>query len=178
MLIQCEIIKNELKTLDLKLLIFGYIERSHVRTYSKIVLDIDKYLGKNRDWISTYPRFSNYSKELSNKLLASDAYITYAQQDPCPNIVLEVLSHGIPIIGCNSGGVPEIIRNCGEILNVNPHSKSKYLNLNYEYGLKPPDIKELQKSIIRIKSNADFYKQNIQSIKRKSFSRKDSAFIL
>ena len=170
LLIQCEIIKNELKTLDLKLLIFGYIERSHVRTYSKIVLDIDKYLGKNRDWISTYPSFSNYSKELSNKLLASDAYITYAQQDPCPNIVLEVLSHGLPIIGCNSGGVPEIIRNCGEILNVNPHSKSKYLNLNYEYGLKPPDIKELQKSIIRIKSNADFYKQNIQKALRENLS--------
>lgn len=171
LLIQCETIKNKFKSLDLKLLIFGYVERSHVKTYSKIVLDIDKYLDKNRDWITTYPRFSNYSKELSTKLLAADAYITYAQQDPCPNIVLEVLSHGLPIIGCNSGGVPEIIRNCGEILYVNSHSQSKYLNLNYEYGLQPPDIKELQKSIIKIKSNADFYKKNIHKGLRECFSQ-------
>ena len=66
---------------------------------------MDRFIKNNKSWISVFPYFSNYSKELSENLISSDVYITYAQLDPCPNIVFEAMSHGLPIIGCNSGGI-------------------------------------------------------------------------
>ena len=86
-------------------------------------------MQNNKNWISTFPKFSNYSRELSQKLISSDVYITYSQLDNCPNVVLEALAHGLPVIGCNSGGIPEIVGNCGEIIPITEKNQTNYKNL-------------------------------------------------
>lgn len=42
-----------------------------------------------------------------------DVFLHAAENDPCPNVVLEALSCGLPIIYHDSGGTPEIARNYG-----------------------------------------------------------------
>jgi glycosyltransferase involved in cell wall biosynthesis len=40
---------------------------------------------------------------------AADAYLMTKHNDPCPNVVLEALASGLPILYARSGGVPELV---------------------------------------------------------------------
>lgn len=170
LLLDLEKIKNKKNSLNINLFIFGYIPKTYIKTYSRYIIDFDKFKGDNQDWISTYPKFLNYSSELSKKLISADIYISYAQLDPCPNIVLEALAHGLPVIGCNSGGVPEIVGECGEIIKLPEKKNSNFENLNFEYGLEPPKLEDLYKSILKIINNKNLYKDHISKSLRSDIS--------
>ncbi len=43
----------------------------------------------------------------------ADAYVMTKHNDPSPNTVLEAMSCGLPVLYWNSGGVPELVGNCG-----------------------------------------------------------------
>lgn len=174
LLIDLEEIRNKSNATNINLHIFGYVPNCLIKTYSKKIIDADEFININKSWISVSPSFSYYSKKLSKSLVSSDAYITYAQLDPCPNIVFEALSHGLPIIGCNSGGIPEIIKGCGEILPIENSTNNIYQNLNFEYGLKPPKKIHLYEAIIKIKKNQIAYRANIKHFLKTTFSNENS----
>lgn len=174
LLLNLEEIKNTQDVIKISLLIFGYIPNCFIKTYRKKEINFDEFFNKNKDWVSIFPTYKIYTKELSKNLISCDAYIHYAQLDPCPNLVLEALSHGLPIIGCNSGGVPDIIKDCGEILAIENPKNFKYQNFNFEYGLKPPKKEELFNAILKIKKNYKFYSENIRNNFRKTFSSENS----
>lgn len=52
-------------------------------------------------------------KELANYYKKCDVFLHPAQNDPCPNVVLEAMSSGLPVIYHNSGGTPEIASKYG-----------------------------------------------------------------
>ena len=52
-------------------------------------------------------------EELAYYYRKCDAFLHPARDDPCPNVVLEALSCGLPIIYHDSGGTPEIAGNYG-----------------------------------------------------------------
>lgn len=43
----------------------------------------------------------------------ADAYLMTKHNDPCPNTVLEALACGLPVVYSNTGGVPELVDDCG-----------------------------------------------------------------
>lgn len=57
------------------------------------------------------------SEELANELKKHDIFITASQKDPCSNSLIEALHCGLPAIGFNDGGHPEIIKDAGEVFN-------------------------------------------------------------
>lgn len=57
------------------------------------------------------------SRELAKLLKRHHVYITASQNDPCSNAVIEALSCGLPALGLNDGGHPELIRDGGEVFN-------------------------------------------------------------
>jgi len=50
-------------------------------------------------------------------LRGCDLYVHLAENDPCPNVVLEALASGLPVIFRNSGGTPELVGDCGLALD-------------------------------------------------------------
>ena len=78
-----------------------------------------------------------------------------------PNTVIEAIAHSLPVIGCDSGGVPEIVGNCGEIIPLQKKSQSNFQNLNFDYGLSPPKTEDIFKSILKILKNKNCYQRNI-----------------
>ena len=44
---------------------------------------------------------------------AADVYMMTKHNDPCPNTVLEALASGLPVVYSASGGVPELVGECG-----------------------------------------------------------------
>lgn len=52
-------------------------------------------------------------EQLADHYKRCDVFLHAAENDPCPNVVLEALSCGLPIIYHNSGGTPEIAKEYG-----------------------------------------------------------------
>ncbi len=55
------------------------------------------------------------STVLASLLYQHDIFLTASQQDPCSNSLIEALHCGLPAVGLNSGGHPEIIGEAGEL---------------------------------------------------------------
>lgn len=57
------------------------------------------------------------SNGLSRELVNYDIFITASKYECCSNSLLEAMSCGLPAIGLNSGGTPEIINEGGELFD-------------------------------------------------------------
>ena len=87
-------------------------------------LDFDKYeyvfVGqspvkfKNIEMIDAVP-----SIKLAEIIKTCDIFITASENDTCSNSLIEALSCGLPVVGLNSGGTPEIIKSGGKTFNNN-----------------------------------------------------------
>jgi glycosyltransferase involved in cell wall biosynthesis len=57
-----------------------------------------------------------YSQLEAPRLMRSvDAYLALKHMDTCPNLVIEALASGVPVIYSNSGGTPELVGSCAGI---------------------------------------------------------------
>lgn len=52
-------------------------------------------------------------KDLSSVIRSCDVALHLAVNDPCPNVVLEALASGLPVLYKDSGGSPELVQDCG-----------------------------------------------------------------
>lgn len=92
------------------------IARNHPQVASQIGLVI---LGGKASDLSNSSNFSHFSTSFINYIHsevemaeiynAVDAFVTPSLQDNLPNTILESLSCGLPCIGFNTGGIPEMI---------------------------------------------------------------------
>lgn len=90
--------------------------------------------------------FDNLSLEnISIILPRNHCMVHIIHNDVCPNKVIEAMSCGVPVIGVNSGGTPEIIGDPNLILNT---------TLTYEQ-ISLPDSKELYNKLLFIRSDHD-----------------------
>jgi glycosyltransferase involved in cell wall biosynthesis len=87
-------------------------------------LDFDKYEMTFVGNLPTGLGFRNIkhikplkSKELAKVLKENDIFITASKKDPCSNSLIEALHCGLPAVGLNDGGHPEIIKSGGGIFN-------------------------------------------------------------
>jgi glycosyltransferase involved in cell wall biosynthesis len=51
--------------------------------------------------------------ELADTLRSCDVFLSLTENDSCPNVVLEALASGLPVLYRRSGGVPELVGQCG-----------------------------------------------------------------
>lgn len=56
--------------------------------------------------------------EMAAALRACDVFLNLSENDPCPNVVLEALASGLPVLYRDSGGVPELVGDCGAPVTV------------------------------------------------------------
>ncbi len=73
--------------------------------------------------------------DLANILSQNDVFLHAAKNDPCPNVVVEALASGLPILYHNSGGTPELAANYGMELSKDEREYSILVNsLIANYG--------------------------------------------
>ncbi|MCG6959531.1 glycosyltransferase [bacterium BMS3Abin03] len=53
------------------------------------------------------------SKDISRSLRNSHVFVHLAENDPCPNVIIEALASGLPIIYKDSGGNAELVKGLG-----------------------------------------------------------------
>ena len=54
---------------------------------------------------------------MAETLRSCDVFLNLSENDPCPNVVLEALASGLPVLYKPSGGVPELVGECGAAVN-------------------------------------------------------------
>ena len=55
------------------------------------------------------PKFVGFQKNVDRWLAAADIAVVPSHVEPLGNATLEAMSHGLPVIGANVGGIPEMI---------------------------------------------------------------------
>lgn len=92
------------------------------------------------NWCDSVPRGNvklvgiKTASEIAEIMRQSDILIHAAENDPCPNVVLEALASGLPILYKDSGGVDELAKDygvpiIGDINSSVEEIKDKYLKL-------------------------------------------------
>jgi glycosyltransferase involved in cell wall biosynthesis len=51
--------------------------------------------------------------QMADALRSCDVFLNLSEHDPCPNVVIEALASGLPVLFADSGGVPELVGDCG-----------------------------------------------------------------
>lgn len=51
--------------------------------------------------------------DIARALRSCDAFLNLSENDPAPNVVIEALASGLPVLYRDSGGVPELVGDCG-----------------------------------------------------------------
>jgi glycosyltransferase involved in cell wall biosynthesis len=83
--------------------------------------------------------------EVAKCLSESDIFLHAASNDACPNVVVEALSVGLPVIYHNSGGTKELAKNYGVPLPKEISLKSLQTCIKQTIELYPKLIKNIQK---------------------------------
>jgi glycosyltransferase involved in cell wall biosynthesis len=55
---------------------------------------------------------------MARALRSCDVFLNLSENDPCPNVVLEALASGLPVLFYDSGGVRELVGDCGLAIDV------------------------------------------------------------
>lgn len=79
--------------------------------------DIDFVLCGRYDSIGEHPNVRQMGfldrADLADVLRTCDVFLSLTENDSCPNVVLEALASGLPLLYRRSGGVPELVGQCG-----------------------------------------------------------------
>jgi len=94
-------------------------------------------LLENTPYVDTIPRFKAYEGSVRDALFGSDLYITFTHKDPCPNAVVEAMAHGLPVVGVDSGGMPDIVGDAGILV---PEEGADAFFTSYRYECDFPSI--------------------------------------
>ena len=68
------------------------------------------FMGWCRAWLKSEVEFLGFREDVPALLKDLDIVVhASTSADPCPSTVLEGMAHGLPVIGSDGGGVPEMI---------------------------------------------------------------------
>lgn len=109
----------------------------------------------------TLPRFSDFSGAVRDSLLQSDLYVTFSYRDACPNVVVEAMAHGLPVVGLRSGGIPDIVGDAGILIASNDPGDF-FGPSRFESDFPKIDFDEALAAIKTVKSNISEYRAKVR----------------
>jgi glycosyltransferase involved in cell wall biosynthesis len=113
---------------------------------------------ENCKLIKFLPRFEQIDNDILKIYENMDIFVTFSFRDPCPNIVIESMSFGLPVIAINSGGIREIVKDAGILINIDDNESNIYSSSRFSNKFPPIKFLEVFNSIKLINNNMDFYK--------------------
>jgi glycosyltransferase involved in cell wall biosynthesis len=148
---------NETKKTPIHLTIIGYTGKipAGAPTEMKAIIETSPF-------IKALPQFKVFSSELTNVLLGGDLYLSFSYRDPCPNVVVEAMAHGLPVVGIGSGGLPDIAGAAGVLLPADDFEQGFFASHRYEHEFPPIDFDKVLEAIKTVVENHDYYRRQVR----------------
>ncbi len=122
--------------------------RSRGEEVKLIVVGNTQNLPKE-EWIEVVGKFSR--EEAPHLYHKAHILLHLKNMDPCPNFVLEALSSGLPVVGLNNGGMPELVDpNSGILIPASENFEQFYY----------PSLIEVAEALLKIKDNLQHYSEH------------------
>lgn len=118
-------------------------------------------LAVSAPYITTLPRFTAFDGAVRDALLAADMYVTFTFRDPCPNVVVEAMAHGLPVLGLASGGLPDIVGDAGVLLPDADRGEF-FAASRFECDFPPIDFERVLQAALAIRSDAAAYRARVR----------------
>lgn len=157
----CELISfvrwvHEVKGAEVELTLLGYTGRFAVDAPEGI-----------KDWVEqmpcfrTLPRFKSFDGEFKQALLDADMYLTLSYRDACPNVVVEAMAHGLPVVGVSSGGIPDIVGDAGVLLSANDDG-AFFSASRFDSDFPEVDYEQLWDAVQRVGREQAMYRERVK----------------
>lgn len=142
------------KQKDSRLIIAGYISDKSKRQINTLILA--------RNLQSKIIFTGSYSQDIAPDIYSrADAYIMLKYMDASPNVVIEAMACGLPVIYSATGGVPELVgQNCGVGL---------FLKENWESNPYAPEPNEVSEAMNYVLANQKTLSKNARSRAENNF---------
>ena len=137
---------REVKGIPVRLTVLGYTGNVPACAPPEM-----RSLLETTSYIDTIPRFRAYEGSVRDSLFASDLYITFTHKDPCPNTVVEAMAHGLPVVGVDSGGMPDIVGDAG-ILVPEEGEDVFFTSYRHECDFPPIDFDKVLAAVVAVSS--------------------------
>ncbi|HEB72747.1 MAG TPA: glycosyltransferase, partial [Nitrospirae bacterium] len=104
-----------------------------------------------------------YTREEASDIYSNAHLLLHTKyNDPCPNVVIEAMSCGLPVVGSNSGGMPELVAPGAGILVDVPMDWEK------DHA---PEVTQLADAVEKIMNQRDRYSQNARELAIRRFDK-------
>jgi glycosyltransferase involved in cell wall biosynthesis len=113
-------------------------------------------------WITTLPRFKDFTGAVGAALEAADVYMTFTFRDTCPNTVIESMAHALPVVGVRSGGVPDIVGDAGCLTGSGDFDGGFYTAARYECAFPAIDFEAVLSGLLDVHSKLAKYRARVQ----------------
>ncbi|MES2987620.1 MAG: glycosyltransferase [Pseudomonadota bacterium] len=120
-----------------------------------------KGLVEHRPYIETHPRFAAFEGAIAEELARADLYLTFSFRDPCPNVVVESMAHGLPVVAIDSGGMADIVGDAGILLPGNDDG-AYFCSSRYDGDFPPIDFEAVLQAIQTIAGNSAEYRARVR----------------
>jgi glycosyltransferase involved in cell wall biosynthesis len=143
----CEFVEwaRESRGVPLTLTILGYTGKVPAGTSERA-----KAIIESASYVRRLPRFGEFEGEVRTALLDSDIYMTFTYRDPCPNVVVEAMAHGLPVVAMTSGGVEDIVRDAGALVPADDFATGFFSDHRFGNGFPPVDRELVLQAVQRV----------------------------
>lgn len=148
---------NEVKNAPIQLTILGYTGKLPQCIPNSVKTTIETV-----PYIITLPRFTGLEGDIQQKLYESDIYITFTYRDACPNVVIEAMAHGLPVVGIESGGIPDIVGDAGILLQQDDFATGYYSDHRFACNFPTIDFEKVLESIQIIMLHYSLYQERVR----------------
>ena len=147
---------HEIKRQPISLTILGYTGRIPRAAGKRM-----KQIVENSSFIHILPEFKDFNDTFAKAFYESDMYITFSNRDPCPNVVVEAMAHGLPVVGLHSGGHPDIVGDAGILLPENDNA-GFFAPYRFESDFPHIDYDAVLKGVLDVKKDLILYHSRVK----------------
>lgn len=139
------------------LTIMGYDDK-FCREYPQ---DFNKLLKS--EFVNLLPKYVDLSEDVAQQYRNHDAFITFTYRDACPNIVVEAMSFGIPIVALDSGGLIDLIQ-IKDYLVPFIDTNSFHVHHRYSHSFPPINFEKVLTLVKSIDKDPNHYSSQISKV--------------
>jgi glycosyltransferase involved in cell wall biosynthesis len=155
----CEFVQwaREVQGVALTLTILGYTGKVPAGTGERV-----KAIIESAPYVTRLPRFTEFDGAVRTALLEADMYLTFTYRDPCPNAVVEAMAHGLPVVAVASGGVEDIVRDAGVLLEADDFAKGFFSDHRFGNDFPPVDRGLVLRAIEQVMSAQGEFRAKVE----------------